>query len=105
MSWSREAYGFMRVEMARRKITYKKLAMRLEAMGLDETTKSVSSKISRGTFTFIFFLQAMKAMSVQKVDVSRLYDHDFLELDNQDKTAQKEASKQRRKKKSEDSEA
>lgn len=98
MSWSREAFGFMRVEMARRKVTYKKLAVRLEAMGVDETAKSVASKISRGSFSFVFFLQAMKALNVQKVDLSRLYDVDFLRLDAQDEDARQKAIKQRRKK-------
>jgi hypothetical protein len=77
MDWNREASGILRAEMARRGITYKVLAARLEGMGIPETQKSVASKIGRGTFSFVFFLQATRALGIQRVDLSPLGDkHD-----------------------------
>ena len=74
MNWEQEARGILRSEMSRRRITYKILAARLEGMGLPETYKSVASKVGRGTFSFTFFLQSMRAMGVRQVDLAPLDD-------------------------------
>jgi hypothetical protein len=76
MNWEQEARGILRAEMSRRRITYKVLASRLEGMGIPETYKSVASKVGRGTFSFVFFLQAMRAMGIQQIDLSPLDDGD-----------------------------
>jgi hypothetical protein len=46
----------------RRQIGYKQLAVLLEGLGVEETERSIANKISRGAFTFVFFLQCMKAL-------------------------------------------
>jgi hypothetical protein len=72
MDWEQEARRILRAEMSRRGFTYKTLANKLERMDIRETHKSVASKIGRGTFSFAFFLQAMRAMGAQQVDISPL---------------------------------
>lgn len=49
-------------ELARAGVNYHVLAERLTAMGAPQTPKAISAKINRGTFTFAFFMQCMKAI-------------------------------------------
>ena len=69
MNWELEARRILRSELVRHGITYQGLAMRLQAIGLEETHRSVANKLSRGTFSFVFFLQCMKAMGVESLIV------------------------------------
>jgi len=69
MNWNEEAYRLIRREMVRRKMTYAKLAEKLVAMGVQETPKSIANKVSRGSFSFVFFIQCMRALEVEKVDI------------------------------------
>jgi len=69
MDWNQEARGLLRAEMARRKISYKILANRLEKIGVQESVKGIANKIGRGTFSFAFFLQCMKALEIQHVEL------------------------------------
>jgi hypothetical protein len=59
MVWESEATRLLKAELARRGLTYLKLAERFREKGVDETTSSISNKISRGSFSFAFFLQCM----------------------------------------------
>ena len=62
IDWNREAKRLLRSELVRRQIGYKQLAVLLEGLGVEETERSIANKISRGAFTFVFFLQCMKAL-------------------------------------------
>jgi hypothetical protein len=70
--WNLEARRILRAELVRRDIGYKKLALLLEQMGVEETQRSIANKLSRGSFSFAFFLQCMKAIGVTKVDLESL---------------------------------
>jgi len=71
MDWNKEARRILRFEMKIREIGYKELLKRLEAIGVNnETERSIVSKVSRGTFSAAFFLQCMRAMGVNALDVS-----------------------------------
>ncbi len=59
MVWESEATRLLKAEMARRGLTYLKLAERFREKGVDETLSSISNKIGRGSFSFAFFLQCM----------------------------------------------
>lgn len=69
-NWNNEAYQLLKGELGRRKVTYARLQKQLAAMGVEETERSIASKISRGTFSFAFFVQCMRAIGVQQVDIS-----------------------------------
>ena len=60
--WALKARRFLKSELKRRDITYPVLAEKLQAIGLSETTASITNKISRGTFTAVFLLQCMEAV-------------------------------------------
>ena len=67
MDWENEARRIVKAELARRGMTYERLAKRLKTIGINETERSIANKMSRGTFTFIFFLQCMSAIGNTKV--------------------------------------
>ena len=60
--WNRKARGMLKAELKRREISYPQLAERLQKLGLQETTASITNKISRGAFTAAFLLQCMEAI-------------------------------------------
>lgn len=70
-NWQAEARGILRAQLARKTWTYKMLARGLEAVGVQETPKTIGNRINRGSFTFAFFLQCMYVMGD---DVVRLWD-------------------------------
>lgn len=67
--WQHEAKGVLRAELGRRGVTYERLAKLLVASGVSETDRSIANKISRGTFSFVFFLQAMRAIGATSVSL------------------------------------
>lgn len=68
--WNKEAQRLLKFELTIRQISYKDLAKLLEGIGVAETERSIASKISRGSFSFAFFLQCMRAIGAREVDVS-----------------------------------
>lgn len=57
-----DAKRMLRAEMVRRDISYEDLVQRLAEVGVKETSASLRNKVSRGSFTADFFLQALSAM-------------------------------------------
>lgn len=70
MDWSEEARRILRRELVRRNITYARLQKLLAAIGVEETERSIASKVSRGSFSFAFFVQCMRAIGAQQVDLT-----------------------------------
>ena len=60
--WRQLAKKILKVEMTKKGWSYEELLQALEVVGVKETYASVSNKINRGAFGFIFFLQCMTAM-------------------------------------------
>lgn len=67
MNWENEARRIVRAELVRRGITYERLAKRLQAMDVKETERSIANKMSRGTFSFVFVLQCLRAIGADSV--------------------------------------
>lgn len=49
---------------------YHDLALALQAMGLAENQNSIATKLSRGTFSFAFFLQCMYALRIDNIELN-----------------------------------
>jgi len=60
---------FLKAELKRRSVTYEELARRLNRIGAHETKASVANKISRGQFSAIFFVDTLRAIGMEKVDL------------------------------------
>lgn len=70
--WNHISSNLLKAELARVGIGYEELTRRLKTIGVDETYKSASSKINRGTFSFAFFLQCMKALNKTDINIGEL---------------------------------
>ena len=65
--WNRQAANLLKAELARLGIGYEELIEQLQAIGVDESYKGIAAKINRGTFSFAFFMQCMKALKQKMV--------------------------------------
>lgn len=70
MDWNKEARKVLKAELARHGVGYKVLVAKLEDIGLHETERSIANKLSRGTFSFAFFLKCVKALGGDAVTIS-----------------------------------
>lgn len=64
--WNRQAANLLKAELARLGVGYERLVEQLHAIGVEESYKGIAAKINRGTFSFSFFMQCMKALN-QKI--------------------------------------
>ena len=69
-TWEIEARRILKSELARAGVGYKTLVVRLAALGVEESESNLSNKIARGKFSFVFFLQCMKAIGVTSTNFS-----------------------------------
>ncbi len=67
--WNEAARLKLREILVRRKISYKRLVFLLSEIGIDETERAIQGKMTRGTFSFAFFLQCMKALGISSIDL------------------------------------
>jgi hypothetical protein len=63
---------YLKAELKRADMTYEELANRLKKAGLDETTVSVTNKLSRGTFSATFLIAAVRAIGLDEIRVKDL---------------------------------
>lgn len=69
LEYQDKAKGLLRAEIARRNLSYEDLAQKLAAIGVEDTARNLSNKISRGGFSAGFLLQCLKAIGC---DILRL---------------------------------
>lgn len=65
--WKSTAKNILKAELARKGVDYESLATKLNGLGIEESYNSINTKINRGSFTFQFFLQCMRAIGVDMV--------------------------------------
>jgi hypothetical protein len=68
--WQGRVKRILKAEFARRDISYRELAERLQAIGVKETERNISNKISRGGFTAAFFIQCMDAIGCRTIHLN-----------------------------------
>lgn len=66
-TWNEKASNILKSILTRRNVKYYELAIKLKEMGIEETQGSISNKISRGTFSFAFFMQCMEALEIKEI--------------------------------------
>lgn len=67
--WQAIVKGMLKAELKRRDVGYAQLAEKLAAIGVKDNERNISNKISRGTFTAIFFMQCMEAIGCKTIHV------------------------------------
>ena len=65
--WQDRVKRLLKAELTGAGVSYRELADRLRAMGIDENERNISNKISRGGFTAAFFFQCMAAIGRKTV--------------------------------------
>lgn len=65
--WELKAKNLLKAEVARQGLTYDQLREKLLMIGVEESVAGINVKINRGTFSFAFFLQCMKALNVKVI--------------------------------------
>lgn len=61
------AKGILKAELAKRGISYQQLAALMKQYGWELTKASIDNKMSRGSFTADFFLDALKAIGCKGI--------------------------------------
>ena len=65
--WQAQVKGILKAELKRKSLSYADLAEKLAAVGVKDSERNISNKISRGTFTAIWFVQCMEAIGVKTI--------------------------------------
>jgi hypothetical protein len=68
--WKALVKGLLKAELARRNLSYADLAEKLAAIGVKDSERNISNKISRGSFTAVFFVQCLDAIGCRTVHLS-----------------------------------
>lgn len=69
--WQAVVKGVIRAELARRNMSYRELAERLDAIGVKGMNeRTISNKINCGTFSAVFLVQCMEAIGVRTVHLN-----------------------------------
>lgn len=63
--WAERVKRLLKAELTRRGITYAELAKRLHDIGVNDSERNISNKISRGGFSATYFFQIMEAIGVK----------------------------------------
>lgn len=69
VEFEEKAKNLLKGELKRKGVTYAQLAEKLGALGISETERNLTNKISRGGFTAAFLLQCLKAVGTQNVQL------------------------------------
>lgn len=68
-SWEELAKNLVRAEMMRRGVSFATLPDLLAKIGVTDTETNLRNKVGRGRFTIVFFLQCMKALGVEWIQL------------------------------------
>lgn len=65
--WQAQVKGLLKAELKKRNLSYADLAQKLAAVGVKDSERNISNKISRGSFTAVFFMQCMEAIGCRTI--------------------------------------
>jgi hypothetical protein len=68
-AWEEMVKNMLRGQMMHHGVSYATLAERLAAFGITDNELNLRNKVSRGRFTAVFFMQCMKALNVEWLNV------------------------------------
>jgi Domain of unknown function (DUF6471) len=68
-AWEELVKNMLRAEMMRRGVSYTTLVELLADIGIADNELNLRNKVSRGRFTAVFFMQCMKALGTDWINV------------------------------------
>lgn len=69
LDWNDKVKRLLKAQLMLRGISNSDLAEMFSKNGVEETKSSIDSKISRGTFSASFFLQALALIGCEKIEI------------------------------------
>lgn len=70
VEFEEKAKNLLKGELKRKGVTYAQLVEKLAALGISETERNLTNKISRGGFTAAFFIQCLEAIGTRSLQLS-----------------------------------
>lgn len=67
LEWKTISKSILKSELSKKSIDYNQLSTKLSYLGISESPANINSKINRGTFSFTFFVQCMKAIETNNI--------------------------------------
>lgn len=67
--WQQKVKGILKAELKRRGLGYKELAEKLANIGIEDDERNIANKVSRGSFTAVFFVQCLTAIGCGAVRI------------------------------------
>lgn len=67
--WKNISKNLLKSELIKKDVDYQQLSELLLKIGVIENSSNINSKINRGSFSFIFFLQCMQAIKTNNVSL------------------------------------
>jgi Domain of unknown function (DUF6471) len=68
--WNKKASRVLKAILARQGLKYADLATLLSRIGVKETNNTIANKLSRGSFSFAFFLQCMEVLNIENINLN-----------------------------------
>lgn len=65
--WRDQVKGILKAELKRRNFSYADLVEKLAFIGVKDSERNISNKISRGTFSAVFFVQCMESIGCRTI--------------------------------------
>jgi hypothetical protein len=69
--WQALVKGLLKAELKRRDLSYADLAAKLATIGVKDSERNISNKMSRGSFTAVFFVQCMEAIGCTTIHLTQ----------------------------------
>lgn len=67
--WQDKVKGLLKGELKRRNVSYRDLAEKLQAIGVNETERNINNKLSRGGFSAVFFVQCLHVIGCKSLNL------------------------------------
>jgi hypothetical protein len=67
--WQEKVKGMLKAELKRRNITYAQLVDLLAEFDIHESQYNIRNKMSRGSFSAVFFVQCLMAIGVDYIAI------------------------------------
>ena len=67
--WEKKVQTLLKVEMAKRSLTYKQVSEKLAEVGIVESEPNIRNKLSRGTFSAVFLIQCLTAIGAKTINL------------------------------------
>lgn len=71
------ASNLLKAELAKRGLKFQQLHEKLHVIGIKDSYNTMRLKINRGTFSFAFFLDCMKAIDAKHLNLTAYFEEDL----------------------------